>query len=298
MKLVQILGNTWAIEADELIPVYKLDDSRCILLDSGLEEEREAIDTLLQREGLIPVGILCSHAHVDHCANSRYFQEKYQAKTALTVTEAGTCSSLLALKCYFLTLPVSMVEEEAACMLHTPDVIIPSTDGPFEFCGAVFQIIHTPGHSPGHVCIVTPDQVLYAADALLSWEFLNAKLPYNLAHKAAMESRQKLRHVPCHICIIAHRGICSPNEIGELIDLNDDLLDHRADEILALIDHPMTASEINQAACGLYELFTKRPHRALYFERNVRFLTEYLLDCGRLVTFCRKGVTYYRASEN
>lgn len=36
MNLTQIKGNTWAIEASELIPLYRLDDSRCVLLDTGL----------------------------------------------------------------------------------------------------------------------------------------------------------------------------------------------------------------------------------------------------------------------
>ena len=41
MQLTQVKGNTWVIEANQLIPLYKLEDGRCVLLDSGLLEERE-----------------------------------------------------------------------------------------------------------------------------------------------------------------------------------------------------------------------------------------------------------------
>lgn len=297
MELTQVKGNTWVIEANQLIPLYKLGDGRCVLLDSGLLQEREALEETLGAAGLTPVGILCSHAHVDHCANNGYFQEKYGAVVALTPPEAGMCSSLLTLKCYFLTLSPGTVARESACMVHTPDVFIPMEDGPFNLCGAEFQIIHTPGHSAGHVCAVTPDNVCYAADALLSRELLTAKLPYSLSHQFAMASRETLRNLGCGAYIMAHRGICSGEEIGPLIDANQALVRRRADEILSLVERPMTASQIVEAACVLYELFTHKPPRSLRFERNVRFFIEYLVDAGRLAQVCQNGTTYYTAPE-
>ena len=54
MNLTQVKGNTWVLEGIQLIPLYKLDDRRCILLDTGLLEERpmpEDID-YLSIEGL------------------------------------------------------------------------------------------------------------------------------------------------------------------------------------------------------------------------------------------------------
>ncbi len=297
MELTHILGNTWAIQADELIPFYKLDDHRCILLDSGLPNEREQLEATLQENSLLPVGILCSHAHVDHCANNRYLQQKYHTQVALTAPEAGMCSSLLALKCYFLTLTAQEVEELASVMIHTPDVLVPPEDGPFVFQGAEFHIIHTPGHSPGHISVITPDNVCYAGDALLSWEYLKAKLPYNLCHRAAQDSREKLRGLRCAAFVMPHRGVCAPEELDKLLDANNALVEKRGEEVLALVKEPMTASEINAAACKFYELFTTKTSKGLYLERNVRFLVEYLVETGRLDTFCQGGVVYYRRSK-
>lgn len=298
MNLTQIKGNTWAIEASELIPLYRLDDSRCVLLDTGLPGERDELDDTLRSARLTPAGVLCSHAHVDHCANNGYFQEKYGTKVALTFPEAGMCSSLLTLKCYFLTLSPGTVERESSCMLHTPDVIIPPADGPFSFCGADFRIVHTPGHSSGHVCTVTPDNVCYTADTLLSAELLEAKLPYNLSQRMALDSREKLRGLGCNFYVMAHRGVCSGAEIGPLIDANQALIHRREEEILSLVDRPMTASQIDEAACLRYKLLTHRPPRSLRFERNVRFFIEYLVDAGRLDEVCQNGATYYVRQEN
>ena len=112
MELTQVKGNTYVLEGEELIPLYLLGGGKCILLDTGLLKEREDLEHTLLEHGLTPAAILCSHAHIDHCASNRYFQEKYGAQVWLTPEEAGLCRSLLSLKCYFLTLPMRMIREE------------------------------------------------------------------------------------------------------------------------------------------------------------------------------------------
>ena len=172
------------------------------------------------------------------------------------------------------------------------------SDGSFDAWGVRFQIVHTPGHSAGHVCTVTPDNVCYTADALLSSEMLGAKLPYNLSQQMALASREKLRGLSCDFYVMAHRGVCSGAEIGPLIDANQALIHRRAEEILSLVGRPMTASQIAEAACLHYKLLTHKPSRSLRFERNVRFFIEYLVDAGRLDEVCQNGATYYVRQEN
>lgn len=293
MKLTQVKGNTWVLEGFELIPLYRLENNTCILLDTGLKEEREDIENTLLQAGLTPAGILCSHAHIDHAGSNRYFQEKYHISVALTVQEAGMCASLLSLKCYFLLLPPNMVERESSNLIHTPDVLIPAQDGPFSFAGAEFTILHTPGHSAGHVCTVTPDNVCYVGDALLSQEMMGAKLPYCLSHQMGMESREKLRDMQWDFLIMAHRGICPGSELNDLIDRNQQLALLRAREVYDLVTRPMTASEVCQAVCQYHQILTHKPRRALRFERNVRFFLEFLVDRGELVMQTQNGTVVF-----
>ena len=297
MDIRPIKGNTWVLEGMEWIPFYKLDERRCILLDTGLLGEREELEQALLDHGLTPAGILCSHAHVDHGGNNRYFQEKYRIPVALTVKEAGMCAGVLTLKCYFLMLPPGMVEREASHLVHTPDVIVPDRDGPFSFCGAEFQIIQTPGHSAGHISTITPDGVCYVGDALLSREQLGAKLPYCLSHQMGIDSREKLRGTRAELFVMAHRGMCTREELEVLIDDNQALAQQRAGEVLALVTEPMTVSQIAQRVCRYFQLLSRRPTRSLRYERNIRFFVEYLADRGDLVMEARDGVTFYRRAD-
>ena len=297
MKLSRVIGNTWVAEGMELIPFYRLEGGRCILLDTGLPAEREELESSLLEGGLVPAVVLCSHAHVDHCGNNGYFQEKYHIPVALTAPEAGMCQNLLTLKCYFLNFSPDRSAQRSQGMLHTPDVLVPLRDGPFDFAGARFRIVCTPGHSPGHIAVITPDNVCYAADALLSHEMLGAKLPYELSHRGAIESREKLRGLNCDAYILAHRGVCPPVHFEELIDANQQLIQERLEEILEIIDHPMEFSRISASVCTRYQLFTHKPERALAFERNIRFFVEYLVDAGLVEMECRRGALYYKPAR-
>lgn len=60
----------------------------------------------------------------------------------------------------------------------TDRIILPE-DNKISFCGVEFGILHTRGHSPDHISIVTPDDILYLSDAVLTEENIrNTKIPY------------------------------------------------------------------------------------------------------------------------
>lgn len=298
MKLTHIKGNTYVIEAGEFIPVYKLGDGRCILMDTGLVEEREALEQTLLENGLTPAAVLCSHAHVDHCANNRYFQEKYGAKVALSGPEAGMCCHILNLKCYRLLSSPHAAEEEMRAMVQIPDRIFPSVDADFEIEGAVFRVLQTPGHSSGHVSFITPDNVCYVADALMSEDRLDAKLPYGLSVEVALSSRARLVQLDCDQYIMAHRGVCSREDFPALVEKNQELVLHRAAQIKSVIQRPMNFSEIVAAVAKQLGLYSKKPRRGLYYERNIRFFMEFMLDRGEVEIEVHDGVVYYVQVDN
>ncbi len=181
MELEQVKGNTWVLKSWELIPFYKLDDSHCILLDTGLNDQREDLEGSLREAGLTPVGVICSHAHIDHMGNVAYLKQTYGTQLAMSLGEAGHQMSYLGLNITnYLMSPEDVVESPP---LHgTPclaDRIILPTEDRITFCGATFDIIHTPGHTVDHICTRTPDNVLYLGDAMMTGRTLHhSKFPF------------------------------------------------------------------------------------------------------------------------
>lgn len=291
MKLTQVKGNTWVLEGWELIPLYKTDEHHCVLLDSGLEEEREDIEATLTAAGLTPVGILGSHVHIDHSPNHSYFQKKYHIPVALSAGEAVLCQDSFHLKGYYFVLTPEEISRQTGSSILAADVILGPEDGPVEFCGAVFQILHTPGHSPDHICVTTPDDVCYVGDCLLCGADLESKLPYAFSIQADLEAKERLCSLSCQGYILAHRGFF--DRIDDLIDANRAMFEARAAQIAALIDRPMTMEQICTAVFTAFGLLTSNPFKAAVFWRNLLPFVEYLLDRGELALTARDGLRYY-----
>lgn len=51
MELRQVKGNTWILDSWELIPLYKLDAHRCVLLDTGTWDQRDELEAALDAAG-------------------------------------------------------------------------------------------------------------------------------------------------------------------------------------------------------------------------------------------------------
>ncbi len=295
MKLIPVRGNTYALEDWQLIPLYRLGENRCILLDTGDRSQRQAIEEALDTNGLTPAGILGTHVHTDHSPNHRYFQEKYRIPVVLPAGEAGLCLTRLNLKAYFFMLPIGQIqaEEDVRDMVLTADRVIMPGEESVSLCGASFGVLHTPGHSPDHICVRTPDNVLYLGDAVLTGSDLTrAKLPYFFSHKDAMESMDRLRREKAALYLAAHKGIYEA--LGPLIVENQAAIRDRAEQIRALVDRPMTIDGIYAAACRHFGLLTRNRWKSALFERNLRTYVEYLRDMGALQVFAEDGLTYYR----
>lgn len=292
MKLTQVKGNTWVAEGLELIPFYRLDDGRCILLDSGFPHEGDELEHTLLEAGLTPAAILGSHAHPDHAGNHARFQRRYSLPVALSAAEAGLCSSVLNLRCYTGIGTPGTTRREMGVMPLTVDMVLPNADCTARLLDVDFRCLYTPGHSPGHLCIITPDNVCYVGDVLFSPEKLHAKLPYCLDLASDLLAKERLRQLDCDRYIAAHRGVFT--HIGPVVDKNLALMRQRAEQILSVVDGPMSFSQISAKACEVLDVHPKTTRRAMGLDASMRFFVDYLVDRGRLEPCVVDRILHYR----
>lgn len=294
MELKQAKGNTWYLEDWQLIPLYKVDNHRCILLDSGLYDQRREIEETLALAGLTPIGILGSHAHNDHSSNHHYFQQKYKIPVAMPMGEAALCCSMANLKGYFYmnSMEEFKANERVNHMMVRADALIWPEDETFSFCGVEFGILHTPGHAPDHICVRTPDDVVYLADAMLTGDELShARLPYHFCFQEAMDSLHLLEQTQASMWLAAHRGVY--DSLGNMPEQNIGRIRDRAETIAKLVDRPIHLSELSRRVCETFRLHSPTRGAVALYERNIRSYLEYLRDAGMIEAITKDGIFYY-----
>lgn len=290
MELVQVKGNTWYLAGEGLIPLYRLDEERCILLDSGTEWERKALKQALEREKLLPVGVLGSHDHVDHVGSHQWLKRTYGAKICMSEAEAVMLNSSMVHRMIFERISYGTMEAFEREIRVEVDQVLGKEDGVQEFLGVPFRIHHTPGHSMDHVCIGTPDGVCYVGDLLISKDLLEyAQLPYHLIHRGARESMEKMRRVEGYShYLMAHRGVSE--ELSETVDANLARTDWVCDQLLGVIESPLTWSEVMAQVVERNRLFTDNERKHHYYEHCVQHLMDYLIDTGRAAARMERGI--------
>jgi len=296
MELKQAKGGTWYLEDWQLIPLYCTDGHHCILLDSGLYEQRREIEETLLRAGLTPIGILGTHAHNDHSSNHHYFQQKYHIPVALPMGEAAICCSREALKSHFFMNSMSefMANDRVSHMLVRADRIVWPEDREFELCGVKFGILRTPGHSVDHIAIRTPDNVLYLGDVLLTGDELrSARFPYHFCFQTAIQTLEALKSEQASLYLAAHKGVYQA--LDDLPERNIRLIESRAEGILSLIDRPLNLSELSLRVCEAFRLRSRVKGAVALYQRNIHSYLEYLRDTGRVESVPRNGIFYYQA---
>ena len=298
LELVHVRGNTWVIKSWSMIPLYKIDEKRCILLDSGLLEQQAEIHAVLQKHRLTCVGILGSHAHMDHAGNHRFFQKTYGATVAMPLGEVGILASQLGMGLSIYNLSPGQISRESHLrgIECVADVIIQPKDGQVTLHGVTFDVIHTPGHSVDHIAIRTPDQVAYLGDAIMTGPTLfRAKFPYAFSMASYFESLRALASIEAKMYIASHFGVYP--EIASLVETELAFLQNRMLELLALVQGDITVEDLAFRICQEYGIRPKIPSDMAYFERAARTYLHYLNDLGLLEAVLLEDRLRYRRTK-
>ena len=297
MELEHVKGNTYVLKSWLCVPLYKVSETTCILLDTALPAQRGDLQRILDEHGLTCVGVINSHAHLDHAGNNRYFQEEYGAEIAMSLGEAGVQASVMGLCLHALNSPGQLAQDSRLAGTEcVADRIIMPQEETVTVAGVTFDIIHTPGHSLDHICVRTPDNVLYLGDAMMAGpELFKAKFPYVLSINDYFESMCRLRETPADFYIAAHFGVY--NEIRPFADMAIRHLAQRMMEILDLVTEPMILGQVTSQICRAYQAKAPSVMDLTYYYRATRAFLFYLLDRGELESFIQDNQIYYRRSQ-
>ncbi len=294
MNIIKVKGNTFCIDTGmSYIPFYKITETDIIMLDSGWAKgERKGIDALIDKNKFIVRGIICSHAHIDHVGNNTYFKKKFNSTIAMSAYAAHFCSSPANLMVYYNNQTLSDIIDRYEDMICETDIMIRENQNSIYVSGVKFKIVQTPGHSPAHISIITPDNVAYLGDALISHQVMSGmKLPYAFILKEDLKSKEKLYGLDCSKYIMAHKGIY--DEITELITDNINFYKHRAERVYEMIEGTMTHEDIMRKIVSAWEINVESIYKHYMVERMLKSYVQYLNETGRIELIMEDGFLKY-----
>ena len=164
---------------------WKEGEDKCVVVDPGFytDEDFRLYRDFLDTQGLRPEAILLTHCHIDHI----YGVAALQRETGVPVYMHPADEPLrdynreIAVKLGLKVPDISFSYES----IHDGQVV--------ETAGLRFEVIHTPGHSPGSCCWLERDEkVLFSGDTLFAGTIGRTDLLYSDYDQEIVSIMEKL----------------------------------------------------------------------------------------------------------
>lgn len=147
------------------------ENNNCVIIDPGCYEraEQEEITDFIQENGLTPLALLNTHAHIDHVLGNSFINRTYHLDYYMHEDDLIT---LRAVDNYAHVYGFQAYETSPE-----PNYILKGGES-LKFGGIVLKVFHTPGHAPGHVVFYNEENnFVINGDVLFNGSFGRVDLP-------------------------------------------------------------------------------------------------------------------------
>jgi hydroxyacylglutathione hydrolase len=186
-------NNSYIVRTTERTP-------DCVIIDTGLTAE--PLIAFLKRKNLNPQVLILTHGHADHIAGIAPLRKNF-GKIKVCIHKADS---------HMLGDAVSNFSLLAGVKITTaPADIIFDKEEQIEYTGIKFQLIHTPGHTPGGICLYNKDEkILFCGDTLFAGSIGRTDLTGYDAQKCLEQLvnniREKLLVLPDNTTVLPGHG--------------------------------------------------------------------------------------------
>jgi hydroxyacylglutathione hydrolase len=189
----------------ETFPVGPL-HCNCTILGDEVTHEAVVVDpgdnipeilSRLQKHGLTLRQIIVTHAHIDHVGGAALLRKSTGAPVLMNQRDLGL---------------LGMMEMQAGWLgIPTPQVAPPDAsaeDGlTIGLATLPAQVLHTPGHTPGSICLLFPDHhLLLAGDTLFAGSIGRTDLPGGDGQQILKSLRERLLVLPDSTHVVPGHG--------------------------------------------------------------------------------------------
>jgi glyoxylase-like metal-dependent hydrolase (beta-lactamase superfamily II) len=144
--------------------------NECIIVDPGCydETENDILRNFIDQNNLKPVALINTHCHLDHIFGNKFVADTYNLSPQM----------------HKLDLPMLEYAPLAASKYGVHLGELPKVGGFLEegdlvtFGNSNFEVIFTPGHAPGHICLINKQEnITLSADVLFHLSIGRTDLP-------------------------------------------------------------------------------------------------------------------------
>ncbi len=186
---------------------------KCLLIDTGLGVEN--IWEQVQRLTKKPITVATTHVHYDHFGGHKFFQEFYVHEAETEWINGGFPLTIEQVRSLLTEEPCAFPDDfdinNYQLFKGIPTRVLKDNDT-IELGERTIQVLHTPGHSPGHMCFYEESKgYLYTGDLIYIGE-LFAYYP-STDPIAYMNSIKKLLPLNVKRILPAHHDLNVPLSI-------------------------------------------------------------------------------------
>jgi glyoxylase-like metal-dependent hydrolase (beta-lactamase superfamily II) len=188
-------------------------DDGLVLIDAGLPEQAEALEKGIRSIGREPsdlTGVIITHAHPDHLGSATHFSGGTRPISLhpadRKIAEAGVIHQTMTPGPGLLNgvlFRMLMSNKSAEFPAFTPDIAL--SDGDVIDIAGGLEVIHTPGHTAGHVSLLWRKDrgLLFTGDAAANLMGLNYMIGYDDVD-AGRASLAKLANLDFEAAVFGH----------------------------------------------------------------------------------------------
>lgn len=289
-ELHLLAGNTYYIDGNTNIGVYRLNEVDVAVIDSGFKEMGPKIINILNEKKWNLKYLIITHSHADHSGSVKYLMDNTDCKVVTSKIERAFLRDNT-IDLAFLSGGYPL-EEYDNPLLHIDELkeIGSLKELPFEI-----EYFKLPGHHCDMVGFKTPDDVYFVADAVGNTNTLNKYhiiLIYDL--KGFLRTLRDLDYLEGKIVVPSHSE--PTTHVKALTAKNREKIQEIIDFLLDILKEPHTHDEILKMTFDHFNLHIGY-NQYIIAGSTIRGYLAYLSNQKTIKTFFKENRLFYQLKD-
>lgn len=292
MELTKLGEKTYCIQNPTNIGIYKLDDEKVCLIDTGNDKEsgRKILKIINEQNWQVEC-IINTHSNADHVGGNKFIQDRTNCKILSSKIETAIINNP-ELEPAFLygAMPLNELNNKFLLAKESNCQVIDNNlpEG--------LEYFTLKGHFIDMIGIKTSDNIYFLGDSIFSEETINKyhiffiyDVEKYLQTLDFLETLNGTFYIPSHVKPLTN--------LKELIKLNKNKINEICNKILSFCQNPVTTEEIIKNIFDTYNLEININQYALLGSTIKSYLT-YLNNQNRVEYFFKDNLLYWLIKNN